>query len=210
LVALLPEGQLKRGLHGQAIRWLLGITGKESTPVYRLREWLLGNPTPADQEFPGWPWVPGTAAWVGPTSVAILALEKENRRRPSPQAGRRIEEGRRFLVTRMCQEGGWNHGSSHALGYESRPYPETTGMALAAMRGFQAPQVQVALGVARRFLAECRSADALNWLRLGLHAHGQLPAGYCPPTEVACRTIPEISLDVLVTNLDGSSNMFWG
>jgi len=210
LVALLPEERLKPGVQDRAIQWLLGTTGKESTTMYRLREWLLGNPTPADQEFPGWPWVPGTAAWVGPTSLAILALAKENRRRPLPKVRRRIEEGHRFLLTRMCREGGWNHGSSHALGYESRPYPETTGMALAALRGSQAPQVQVALNVARHFLAECRSADALNWLRLGLHAHGQMPAGYCPPSEVAYRTVPETSLGILVANMENGRDVFWG
>jgi prenyltransferase/squalene oxidase-like repeat protein len=209
LVALLPEEHLQPGAHDGAIQWLLGTAGKESSKVYRLREWMLGNTAPADQEFPGWPWVPGTAAWVGPTSVAILALEKEDRRRQSPQVRRRVAEGRSFLVARMCQEGGWNHGSSHALGYESKPYPETTGLALTALRGSQAPEVQVALNVARRFLAECHSADALNWLRLGLYAHGQLPVGYCPPSEVAYRTVPETSLDVLVNSVEAGRTCFW-
>jgi len=54
-------------------------------------------------------------------------------------------------------------------------------MALAALRGVRSPGHQRGLAVARRFLGECRSADALNWLRLGLLAHGQLPAGYCHP-----------------------------
>ena len=54
-------------------------------------------------------------------------------------------------------------------------------MALAALGGVKAAEVERGLAVARQFLAECRSADALNWLRLGLLAHGQLPAGYYPP-----------------------------
>ena len=209
LVALLPEEKLKPGMHRQAINWLLGLTGAESTTVYRLREWLLGIALPSDQAFPGWPWVPGTAAWVGPTSIAILALEKEDRRRPSSSARLRVEEGRRFLLARQCQEGGWNHGSAHALGYASRPYPETTGMALAALRGSRAPQVQTAVDLALRYLSECRSADALNWLRLGLHAQGQMPVGYCPPEEVAYRTVPETSLDVLVSGVESGSSIFW-
>ena len=209
LVALLPEEQLKPGQHGQAISWLLGTTGNESTPVYRLREWLLGNAIPPDQQFPGWPWVPGAAAWVGPTSVAILALDQEIRRNPQSKARRRWDEGRQFLLARMCQGGGWNHGSSHALGYESRPYPETTGMALAALRGLNAPPVYEALTVARRFLKECRSADALNWLRLGLRAHGQMPADYCPPPDITCRTVPETSLDALVNGAEASRESLW-
>ena len=47
--------------------------------MYRIRMWLLGVPQMPEHEFPGWPWIPGSAAWVGPTSLAILALEKEMR-----------------------------------------------------------------------------------------------------------------------------------
>jgi hypothetical protein len=210
LVALLPPERLGESAHQRAIRWLLNTTGLESTPVYRLREWLLGNSRPADQEFPGWPWIPGTAAWVGPTSLAILALEKEARRRPSAEISRRISEGRHFLLTRMCSEGGWNHGSNHALGYASHPYPETTGMALAALRGVDTPQVRRAVDKARTFLSDCRSADALNWLSLGLWAHGGVPAGYCRPAGVECRTLPETSLQLLVGELQKGRDLFWG
>lgn len=209
LVALLPEEHLPPRIHAQAVEWLMGTTGQESTTVYRIREWLLGNPTPPDQEFPGWPWVPGAAAWVGPTSLAILALEKENRRRPSAKVRWRIQEGHRFLMTRMCQGGGWNHGSSHALGYESRPYPETTGMALAALHGFEITRVQPSLDIAERFLTECKSADAFNWLRLGLHAHNKMPADYCPRAEVAFRTVPETSLGVLISGMENGRDYFW-
>jgi len=210
LVAVLPPEQLGEAAHERAIRWLLATTGKESTAIYRLREWLLGNARPADQEFPGWPWIPGTAAWVGPTSLAILALEKENCRRPSAEIGRRIREGRHFLMNRMCHDGGWNHGSVRALGYESHPYPETTGMALAALRGVDTPEVQRAIDMARRFLTECRSADALNWLHLGLMAHGGMPAGYCRPAGVEGRTLPETSLEMLVGEVQKGRNILWG
>src|SRR5581483_2658989 len=178
LVTMLPPDELGRELHDGAIDWLLGTQGKETTRIYRLREWLLGMPTPVEQDYPGWPWVPGTAAWVGPTSIAILALRKEILRRPSDEAKARIRDGQKYLLSRMCKEGGWNHGSSNALGYAAHPYPETTGMALLALRGVNHPKVKQAIDVARRFLTECRSADALNWLRLGLRAHDQLPVGF--------------------------------
>ena len=199
LVALLPPDGIGPEAHWGAIRWLLGTQGKETTRVYRLREWLLGIPAPAEQDFPGWPWVPGTAAWVGPTSIAMLALQKQKRRNSNSDIQERIEEGQRYLLSRMCKTGGWNHGSYNALGYAAHPYPETTGMALAALRGVSHPKVTQAIGVAQQFLSECRSADALNWLRLGLRAHGQLPRDFCPPTDVIRRTVPEASLDVLVT-----------
>ncbi len=198
LVSLLPPADLGGDLHQRAIEWLLGLQGKETTRTYLLREWLLGNQRLAGTAFPGWPWVPGTAAWVGPTCIAILALKKEDQRAGSKEIRRRIEEGQNFLLARACKEGGWNHGSSNALGYAAQAYPETTGMALAALRGRQHPKIDRALAVALRFLDECRSADALNWLRVGLTAHDRLPAGFCPPTDLTQHTVPETSLDVLV------------
>jgi hypothetical protein len=210
LVALLPPEELGPAVHARAIAWLLNTCGKESTLDYRLRQWLLGGSQPADQQFPGWPWVPGSAAWVGPTSLAILALDKQMRRQPSPRIQQRIESGRCFLLTRACSEGGWNHGSARSAGYESSPYPETTGMALSALRGVASPKVERGLAVAQSFLDECRSADALNWLRLGLLAHGRLPDGFCPAAPVAYHTLPEASLALIVSGGQRGREVFWG
>jgi hypothetical protein len=209
LVALLPPGQLGSRVHARAIAWLLRTSGEESSVTYRARMWLLGIPRLPEHDFPGWPWIPGAAAWVGPTSLAILALEKEMGRRPTPDIRRRVDQGRGFLLRRMCQGGGWNHGSVRALGYESTPYPETTGMALAALRGVRSRETDHALNVADRFLSECRSADALNWLRIGLLAHGRLSDSYCPPAQVACRTLPETSMEMLVAGTQRGTSFFW-
>lgn len=200
LVALLPPADLGADLHRDAIKWLLNTEGKETTRTYRLRQWLLGNPAFSSAAVPGWPWVPGTAAWVGPTSIAILALRNEQRRNPSTEVRRRIDQGQEFLLQRMCKSGGWNHGSSNALGYAAEAYPETTGMALTALRGSQSPKLTQAIGVARQFLAECHSADALNWLRAGLGAHDEIPKDFCAPQGLARRTVPETSLDLLVSD----------
>lgn len=209
LAALLPPAALGERAHRAAITWLMGSTGFESTFEFRLREWLLGNRPGREVEFAGWPWFPGAAAWVGPTSIAILALEKEYRRRPLLGIRERIDAGRKFLLLRACGEGGWNHGSVRALGYESKPYPETTGMALVALRGVRVSQVERSIEVARQFLTECRSADAQNWLRLGLSAHGGLPPGYCRPQDLSFRTIPETSLDLLMSSVAAGQNPFW-
>lgn len=210
LVAWIPQDLIGQPAHRRAIRWLTGVTGEESSLLYRSREWLLGNPRQPEAEFPGWPWIPGTAAWVAPTALAMLALQKECARHPDARLQQRIDEGRRFLLVHMCHEGGWNHGSVRALGYESRPYPETTGLALAALRGVRSPKVDSALSVARRFLSDCRSADACNWLRLGLLAHGQLPVDYRPPVELVPRTLVETSLDLLATAAVEKRAAFFG
>jgi hypothetical protein len=198
LAALIPPEALGGDVHRDAIRWLLGTTGEESTRIYRIRQFLLGNAIPADQSAPGWPWVPGAAAWVGPTSLALLALDRERERSGSPAVHERLREGRTFLLNRMCRGGGWNHGSTNALGYPADPYPETTGMALAALRGHASPRVDLSIAAARRFLDQCRSADAWNWLRMGLSAHGGLPDGYRPAGEIQFRTVPEIALDLAI------------
>lgn len=199
LAAMLPPEALGVEAHRGAIQWLLGETGEESTWAYRLREFLSGRKPPPDQSAPGWPWLPGAAAWVGPTSLALLALERESRRNQGgARLQKRLEEGRHFLLNRTCRTGGWNHGSVNALGYPADAYPETTGMALAALRGCRAGQVDRSLALARGFLENCRSADAFNWLRLGLGAHGALPAGYAAPREIQFRTVPEMAVDALI------------
>jgi len=211
LVALVPPERIGAEEHRGAVRWLLGTTGEESNWIYRLRQYLSGNAPPPDQSAPGWPWVPRAAAWVGPTSLALLALDSEQTRAggATKALDDRLVEGRQFLLNRRCRAGGWNHGSVNALGYPADAYPETTGMALAALRGAPAHQVEKSLGVARRFLASCRSADALNWLRLGLRAHGALPPNYRAPAEIQFRTVPEIAMDALISAAGQGRDPFW-
>jgi hypothetical protein len=194
VVALLPPDQLGGSAHARAIDWIAGVSGEESSLVYRVREWLLGRAPLSEREAPGWPWVPGTAAWVAPTSMAILALAKQCRRQSNPELQTRLDQGRRFLLDRMCKGGGWNHGSTEPLGYPSSAYPETTGLALLALRGMRASQIDLSVPLAQRFLRESRSADATNWLRLGLQAQQALPPGAMDPNR-QLRTVPEMALD---------------
>ena len=62
---MLPAGRLGTKAHEGAIQWLLQTSGEETTFVYRLRQWLLGNSTAPGRQLAGWPWAPGSAAWVG-------------------------------------------------------------------------------------------------------------------------------------------------
>ena len=199
LVALLPPDLLGRPRYESAVRWVLRTAGQETSVANRLREFLRGYSSTPEQKFPGWPWVPGAAAWVGPTSLALLALRRAARQGSWSGLDERVEAGRQFLLIRMCQEGGWNHGSVRPLGYEAHPYPETTGMALAALGGVRSPKIERAIATALKLLDGCRSADALNWLSLGLAAHGRMPAGYSP-APIAYRTTPEIALSTLAGN----------
>ena len=207
LAALLPPDRLGALAHGRAIEWLLRTTGEESTAIFRLRRWLLGN-SPSRIEPTGWPWVRGTAAWVTPTSIAVMALDKESTRSLSKEVRTRVASGRQFLIEHMCVNGGWNHGSVRVYGVDGVPYPETTGVGLAAIRGVRSPATERAVSVAQGFLKDCRSADALNWLRVGLLAHGQLPADYNPPP-IAYRTLIETSVGMLVAETQKGRGIFW-
>jgi Prenyltransferase and squalene oxidase repeat len=196
LVALLPSNMLGRQFHQRAIAWLLQTSGQESSFTNRLRAFLRGVQLPKDWKFAGWPWVPETAAWTTPTSLAILALRQAARQGSWPGLAERLEAGKQYLLTHACRDGGWNYGAPEALGYAAQPYPETTGIALTALAGVKSPKVDRAVDMALQFLKDCRSADALNWLHLGLAAHGRWPSDFSPaPLEY--RTTPEIALGML-------------
>jgi len=168
---------------------------------------MLGN-TDATRYSPGgWPWFPGSATWVTPTVFGILALRREQRRRPSPEIAGRIDQGVRFLLARMCSDGGWNHGASRALGVEAQSYPETTGLALLGLVGVGSPQLSRAFDAAVQFLARCQACDEQNWLRLGLQAHGRIPVGF-DPRPLPARTVRDQAVAVLADRAAEGKNLF--
>jgi hypothetical protein len=185
LVGLLPMKAIGDQPHQRAIEWLKGRTGRESSWDYKLRQRLSGN----KDEFPeGWPWFPGATAWVIPTTFAILAFERELRTRTDVHIENRIALGKKYLLSRMCADGGWNYGANRALGRDGDSYPETTGIALLALRGVKLDQP---IAAARKHLANCRTAEGIAWLRMGLAAHGEVvPA----PAEPVCRTTMDTAL----------------
>ncbi|HZT30631.1 MAG TPA: prenyltransferase/squalene oxidase repeat-containing protein [Bryobacteraceae bacterium] len=208
LVALLPADKIGAVGHDAAVAWLLRQTGEESGWVYRLRQRLLGYSVGEELSHSGWPWFPGTAAWVTPTSLAVLALEKAVRRNRQPLLTERIAQGKEFLLARQCADGGWNHGSSRALGYDGNSYPETTGVALLALHGSRSPKLGKALAAAERHWRDCRSAEAAGWLFLGLQAHARQPQTVVAPSPY--RGVRDSSLWILVQAAAQGRNFFLG
>lgn len=204
-VAVLALGFNQAYNDDRGVAWLVGQTGRESSFVYRLRTTLLGGTQVLDDGVAGWPWYPGTATWVSPTSYSLLALSAAQRRTPRAEVAERINQGRRYLLVRVCHDGGWNHGSSRALGYDSDSYPETTGLALAALHGYQSQEVTSGIAAARRHLDDCRSLNGLAWLMLGLLSHGEsVPADIL--NSAPCRGTADAAMFLLASAAIGGEN----
>ena len=205
-VLLLATTKQAPGPSSPHIRWLIEQSGQESTFVFRLRQWLMGHKSDYEENPSGWCWFPGTAAWVIPTSLSILALQKTARQAPSSEIAARVESGRKFLLSRTCRDGGWNHGSSRALGYQAVSYPETTGIALLALHGVQSPKLTAALDCGASQFQNCRSPEGFNWLKLGLAAHGRTVERTERPPEP--RHTPDVALAILSEAAAGGKNIF--
>jgi hypothetical protein len=194
LAALLPEEAIGARRMKRALEWLEGQSGRDSSWSWKLRVWLNGD---RSQHPDGWPWFPGAAAWVIPTSLGMLAFKRALRRSEDAGLRGRVDQGAEFLRARVCADGGWNHGSNKALGRDGDSYPETTGVALTALAGTTKNQTIVrGIEAAKKHLAECRTAEGIAWLRMGLAAHGERPASTAAPTP---RTTLDAALTVLAT-----------
>ena len=191
----------------RAVEWLVAESGEESTFLYRLRKWMNNDrPQAMEEGLPGWSWYPGTAAWVVPTSLSILALEKIEHRHPDRRIRSRIDQGRRFLLSRVCEDGGWNHGSNRALGFQAVSYPETTGIALLALHGADPAGLAKSVAKAEEHFRNCRSLEGLSWLQLGLMAQGR-PAPEVP-ADVRARTLLDTALAIIAGRAREGRNVF--
>ena len=208
LAVLLLAGRPGWAGRDQAVKWLFEQSGRESGWTHRLRLRLLGFRSQEIERHAGWPWFPGTAAWVSPTALSILALQKVQRLSPDETIRKRIETAREFLLGRMCQDGGWNHGSPKALGYEANSYPETTGLALLALAGAPSSRLGKSLAFAQEVFGRCRTAEGLSWLRLGLLAHGRTPPGNDKLKLIPRRHVVDAALCILAEGAAKGNNVF--
>ena len=207
VVLLLGPAALGAAVYRRGLAWLLSQSGEETGFLSRLRLLANGQRQPPEQHFPGWPWFPGASAWVTPTALSMLALGKAMRWGPAPAIRQRRELGCGFLLRHACRDGGWNYGTPRVLGVEAGSYPETTGVALLALAGIDAPEVRKACTLARAQLPACQASEAESWLRLGLLAHGQLPPD-APAPQGLQRTTQNAALALLATAAAHGRNIF--
>lgn len=157
-------------------------------PGKRAGDWLAADVFAKNGSSP---WFPGTAGWVIPTSMSILALSRIDRVSFAPQ----IEQSRRFLLSRRCRDGGWNHGGSSFRSENAASYPETTGLALLALAGVPPEQLTAAFRLSGVFLKNPGSVEGLSWLQIGLLAQGRSVED--PRSDMRPRTVRDISLRLL-------------
>ena len=203
VATLLGPAALGGDAYRRGIAWIVQSSGEDTSFLIRVRQFLTGNA----QGDPGWPWFAGTSAWVTPTALSMLALRKAARCAASPQILARLDMGASYLLAHACSDGGWNHGAARALDYDARSYPETTGVALLALNGKDTPGVRKACRWAQGQLPGCRASEAESWLRLGLLAHGQLPANAPLPARPP-RTIQNAALALLASAAATGRNPF--
>ncbi|HEX3683909.1 MAG TPA: prenyltransferase/squalene oxidase repeat-containing protein [Bryobacteraceae bacterium] len=197
-VLALADAALKTPALARGVRWLLEQENGEPPALERVALRLLGAAPP---KAPGGsPWFPGTAAWIAPTAMSVLALGRAARTGVASAADAQrlrpaIKRAQQYLLSRTCRDSGWNHGGSSFRSEDAESYPETTGLALLALQGISPAELQRPLRRAESFLAAPQPVEALSWLQLALTRHGrtlQLAA-----SRPLCRNVRDICLRLL-------------
>jgi len=163
------------------VQWLLTHAGAEISIWSRMARVFTGTRTTAN-DHAGWPWYPGEAPWIIPTSLAICALSRQRNGRYGRDIQPRLDAAREFLLSRRCPDHGWNHGGLFKPDETPPSYPETTGIALLALQGINL-DIEPSLHCAERHARNPKSSEGLHWLQLGLHAHRRNP--YCHQPNIA-------------------------
>jgi hypothetical protein len=188
----------------RGVAWILSQSGAESSFLSRMASVVTGVAS-ASIAHNGWPWIPGAAAWVIPTSLAILALQKHKHSRYAGYIASRVKEARSFLLSRRCPDHGWNHGGLFRACDNPRSYPETTGIALLALAGTTSPEIAPSIRCGEQLAREAQSSEGEYWLRLGLSAHGRNAA---PTGRYRDWTVNQMALGVIADTGKAGSNPF--
>lgn len=171
LLALSQESQHSQRCFDGA-RWLAGHVYPELNSFQGFLQHQLGiNPSKAPGSAP---WFPGTAGWVTPTALSVLALSCWSGRLRNTNLDRAIRRAQTYLLSRRCSDGGWNHGGSLQRSETSPSYPETTGLALLSLANSSSSSLGQTLRFAEGLIQKPDSTEGFSWLVMGLAAHGRL------------------------------------
>ncbi len=126
-----PSSAVKNG-----IRWLCDFWPVEHGFWWNLQRRILGRDKDVLQNdfLKGWSWTRGTASWVEPTSLALIALQRCPLEILPSRSARRIQLGEAFLYDRECPDGGWNCGNPVVYGVPGEAQVGPSVWALLALR----------------------------------------------------------------------------
>ncbi|MDF1566145.1 MAG: hypothetical protein P1V51_24145 [Deltaproteobacteria bacterium] len=162
-LAFARGGEPQRERRERALDFLTGHEG-----VHHPR--TAKTPVSHDTDLVGWPWIEGSAAWVEPTALALLALARCGRgEHPRAAAARAL------LFDRQLPGEGWNHGNVEVLGKRFRSVVASTGLVLLSLQGTPRDErIEAALTWLRT--AGASTPLSLAWRWLGLAAWGEAAA----------------------------------
>jgi len=151
-------------------------------------------------------WYPGTAGWVTPTALATLVLMRAAQQKKRPELTQLAASTCSYLLSRRCPDQGWNHGGSSTRSEDANSYPETTGLALLALRAARVRLPRDSVALATQFTANPESIEGLSWIQLALESPGKTipdPERLPPP-----RTIRDCSLRLILLRSRQDKNVF--
>jgi hypothetical protein len=119
-----------------------------------------------------WAWADGSASWVEPTAIQLLALKASDL-----QSHERSRAAVRLLRDRAVPSGGWNCGNNVVFGTPLRAHVQPTGLALAALVGEESAEAETrrAIGYLHKALSQSTTTASLSYALIGLAGHGQRP-----------------------------------
>lgn len=154
----------------------------------RLKDWILGFEDASDAfsreqvasiqarfrydvSIRGWPWTPGTTAWVEPTALFVLALLHAG----VPAAAKRIRSGIDLILDRAVPSGGWNFGNPYSGSFELEASVMSTALALSALGAAGIPENRPEVRAGLRYLTQALGRDistaSLSWVLLAMKGY---------------------------------------
>jgi Prenyltransferase and squalene oxidase repeat len=127
----------------------------------------------------GWPWSRDCYHWVEPTSYNLYAFKIPQPSQYKDGSPKLVNRASKYLLENTCSIGGWNHGSHLTLGVNLPPYIVTTAEALLALQDYpthkEIERAFAFLGANTEAsqAGQTKSAMALAWMTLALHAYGR-------------------------------------
>jgi len=151
-------------------------------------------------------WYPGTAGWVTPTALAALVLLRAAHLKNRPELRQTAAAACSYLLSRRCSDQGWNHGGSSTRSEDANSYPETTGLALLALRAALVSLPRGSVALATQFTANPESIEGLSWIQLALESPGHTIPD--PPRLPPPRTTRDLSLRLILLCSRENKNVF--